>query len=104
MSVTLSGVFIAMSATGDVITFPPGMPRKVVSMTFQGTGLTAGQRIVVRDSGVAGSGNILSDYQVEATTDNADLWNARQSQLARGLAIDAGTVAGTWVLTTTFEP
>lgn len=74
-------------------------PLEVVGMTFQGTGLTAGQRLVVRDSATVGSGNILADYVVMAATDNADLWVGRDKQDVAAIGIDNNTLGGTWVLT-----
>jgi hypothetical protein len=91
MSVTRQGRSITMTATGDAITgiiFPLGL-------TFQGTGLTASQRLLITDT----DGAFIADYMTEAATDNADLMNGRDPVPYQGLKIAAGTLAGTWVLT-----
>jgi hypothetical protein len=91
---------ITFTAVNEGIDFGP-TPRHVVGMTFQGTGLTAGHRLVVRDTATPGSGNILADYLVEAASDNADLFTGHPPQRVSGLAIDNLAVGGTWVLTAT---
>lgn len=70
----------------------------IVGMTFQGSGLTAAQHLVVRDLPTVGGGAKLADYLVEAATDNADLWGAKPPRRVRGLSIDNNTIAGTWTL------
>lgn len=97
MAITPGGQHYTLTAVNESITLPQRM--EVVGMTFQGTGLTAAQRIVVRDSATVGSGGILADYEVEAATDNADFWAGRSSRIISALSIDNNTVAGTWVLT-----
>lgn len=92
-----------MTAVNEGFSFPPYMGRKLIALNLQGTGLTAAQRLVVRDTGTVASGNVLADYVIEAATDNADLWGGRTPQIVAGLSIDNNTVAGTWVLTATFE-
>lgn len=76
-----------------------GEQTEVVGITFQGSGLTAGQRVLVRDHATPGSGSVLADYLTEAAIDNADMWVSRKSQQVQGLSIANNTVAGTWVLT-----
>lgn len=66
----------------------------VGGITFQGTGLTPGQRVLLLDDG----DDIVADYQTEAATDNADLWGGAEPRFYHGLKM-SGTVAGTWVLT-----
>ncbi len=66
----------------------------IVGVTFQGTGLTIGQRLELVDDG----GDPIADYVVGAATDNADLWNGRGPKFYYGLKFPAGAVAGTWVL------
>lgn len=68
---------------------------EIIGMLFQGSGLTAGQRLLVKDL----SGNVLSDYLTEGTADNADLWGGRKPQIVNGINVANTTVAGTWVLT-----
>ncbi len=95
MAVTRQGRSITMTATGDEATgviFPIGL-------NFQGTGLTAGQRLLVTDSG----GSIIADYITEGTSDNADLLNGRKGLGYQGIKIAAGTLTGTWVLTIVVE-
>lgn len=92
-SITITAVNAGVSFGGDL--------REVVAMTFQGATLTAGNRLVVRDTGTVASGNILVDYLVEAATDNADLWGGREAQQVKGLSLDNNTIDGTWVLTVT---
>jgi hypothetical protein len=90
---TRLGRSITMTATGDEYTgivFPLGI-------NFQGTGLTAGQRILMTDS----AGSVIADYITEGTSDNQDLLNGRTTcaQGYQGIKIASGTVAGTWVVT-----
>lgn len=95
MSVTRQGRSFTMTATGDAVTgvlFPIGI-------NFQGTGLTAAQRLLITDT----DGAIIADYITEGTADNADLLNGRQGICCQGLKIAAGTLAGTWVLTVVLE-
>lgn len=103
MAVVPSGRTITMSAVNEGIAFPPLMAKKLIALIFQGSGLTAAHRLVVRDTGTPGSGNVLTDYLIEAAADNADLWGGRAPQNVQGLSIDNNTVGGTWVLTATFE-
>lgn len=90
MAVTRSGASIAMTATGDAST----ARLFIVGLNFQGTGLTAGQRLLIQDTG----GSTIADYIIEGTSDNADLFSGREPQWWDGCQIAAGTLAGTWVL------
>jgi hypothetical protein len=95
MAVTRQGRAFTMTATGDAVTgvlFPIGM-------NFQGTGLTAAQRLLVTDT----DGSVIADYLTEGTADNADLLNGRIGIACQGLKIAAGTLAGSWVLTVVLE-
>lgn len=98
MAIASQGRSLTFTATNEATQELPNL-MEIVGMTFQGTGLTADQRLTVRAGAVIGSGSILADYIIEGTTDNADLWNGRQPQAVRGIAIDNTTVGGTWVLT-----
>jgi hypothetical protein len=98
MATLLQGTSITMTAITDTYSFG-GFMGEIVSMTFRGTGLTADQRLTVRDTATQGSGNILADYGIEGTSDNADLWGGRAPQPVKGLSIDNNTIAGSWVLT-----
>lgn len=91
MAVTRLGNAIEMTATGDAVTGRLFL----VGLNFQGTGLTASQRLKVTQT----SGASVADYITEGTADNADLLNGRPGQWVDGIAIAAGTVGGTWVLT-----
>jgi hypothetical protein len=97
MAITLKGRSITFTAVNEGITLANEL--EIVGMTFQGSGLTAGQRLQVTDSATPGSGNVLADYLIEAATDNADLWTGRLRQQVGALSIANNTVAGTWVLT-----
>lgn len=103
MAVTPLGRTVTMTAVNEGLAFPPYMGRKLIGLSFQGTGLTTPQRLVVRDTGTVAAGNVIADYQIEAVADNADLWGGRMPQIIAGISIDNNTVAGTWVLTATFE-
>ena len=106
MAVTLAAHSVSMTAVADATSFAGGNvgnSRQVVGMSFQGTGLTAGQRVSVRDSGTAGVGSLLADYAVTGTSAYQDLWGGRLPQMVTGVSIDSGTVAGTWVLTVFFR-
>lgn len=66
----------------------------IAGITFQGTGLTAAQQVLLLDSG----DSIVADYLVEGAADNADLWNGRRPKFYTNLKM-TGTVGGTWALT-----
>lgn len=68
---------------------------EINGISFQGTGLTAGQRVLLQDD----DGDTIADYQTEAAIDNADLYGGRKPKFYNGLKLASGTVAGTWVLT-----
>lgn len=97
MAITRAARHLTFTAVNEGIALAPTM--RVVGIAFQGTGLTAGQRVLLTDSATPGAGNVLADYQVSAATDNADLWGGRTPQTVGGLSVATGTVAGTWVLT-----
>lgn len=103
MALTTQGRSYQFTAITDKIAFPPYLGKKLVALSIQGSGLTAGNRLQVRDTGTVGSGNVLADYLIAAATDNADLWGGRSPQIVSGLSIDNNTIDGTWVLTATFE-
>ncbi len=63
-------------------------------LTFQGSGLTVGNRILMLDDG----DDIVADALVTAATQNLDLWNGRKAMNYYGLKM-SGTVDGTWALT-----
>jgi hypothetical protein len=102
MAVAKQGRSITMTAITDTVDFG-GLLFNVVGMSFQGTGLTASQRLLVRDTATIGTGNILCDYITEGTADNGDLWGGRKPQPVKGLSIDNNTIGGTWVLTVSIE-
>jgi hypothetical protein len=91
------GGSIRFTATNDGTTAAADL-MEIRGMTFQGTGLTAAQRIVVTD----GPGNVLSDYVIEAATDNADLWGSKPPKVVDRILVTNTTVDGTWVLTVFF--
>jgi hypothetical protein len=97
MAMLRQGLSITITATNDLVDL--GDLVEIVGLTFQGTGLTAAQRLVLRDGSAVGAGSLLADYVVEAATDNADLWTGREPRIVRYLAVDNTTVDGTWVLT-----
>ena len=90
MAVTRLSNGIEMTATGDAVTGK----LFIVGINFQGTGLTAGQRVKVTTTG----GATIADYIVEAASDNADLIPGRMGMFYDGVAIASGTVGGVWVL------
>ncbi len=98
MAIADQGRSITFTAANEGYDFG-GFLKEIVSVTFQGTGLTVDQRLQIRDSATPGSGSILVDYVIEATTDNADLWNGRTAQVAYGLSISNNTLGGTWAVT-----
>lgn len=93
MAVTRQARSITMTATGDADTGT----YFVREIQFQGSGLTAGQRLRILDT----SGSVIADYLTEAAIDNAQL--LMNKAIFRGLRIEAGTVAGTWVVTFMLE-
>jgi hypothetical protein len=95
-------------AVNEGVAFAPYMGRRLRSMQFQGgvsggSALTAGQRLVIRDTGTPGTGNILVDYLTEGTSDNASFTAEVNGRIVQGLAIDNNTIGGTWVVTAQFE-
>ncbi len=66
----------------------------VGGLTFQGAGLTVGNRILLLDD----QDEVVADALVTAATQNLDLWNGREPMQYHGLKM-SGTVDGTWVLT-----
>lgn len=103
MAITSQGRSYTFTAVNEGVTFPPYFGKKLIALSLQGTGMTAAQRLVVRDTGTVASGNILADWVVEAANSNADLWGGRTPQIVSGLSIDNNTLAGTWTMTATFE-
>jgi hypothetical protein len=97
MAITQSLLSVTFTATNDSVTL--GWARPVVGMTFQGTGLTSGQRLTVRNKATVGAGSILADYITETTAENADLWVGRERQRVYALSMDNTILAGTWALT-----
>ena len=100
MAISRQGRSITFTAVNAGLDFG-GLPKRLMALTFRGTGLTAGQLLIVRDTKTPGAGNILADYAIQAATDDADFWGGRTPQLCDGISIDNNTVAGTWVLTAT---
>ncbi len=88
---------VTITATNDGLAFP--VPVEVVGASFQGTGLTAGQQVTLRDSATVGSGSVLADYAVQASSSSADLWGARPPRMVEGVSLSNTTVGGTWVVT-----
>lgn len=95
MTVAKQGSSITMTAVLDAYT---GIV-SVAAIIFEGSGLTAGQRLTVTDT----DGSVIADHLVSGTTDNTDLLNGRQPQVYQGIKIPATTVGGTWVLTIVLE-
>jgi hypothetical protein len=88
---THGGRSIQMTAANDAYT---GFVH-IVGINFQGTGLTAGHRVRILDTG----GAVLADYIVEAASDNADLWAGRVPAQCQGVRVENNTIGGAWVLT-----
>lgn len=97
MAIARQARAITFSAVNDVIDL--GDLVEIVGMSFQGTGLTASQRVRVFDGSAVAGGNVLVDYLVEGTADNADLWVGRKPQPVRYLNMPNSAIGGTWVLT-----
>lgn len=90
MAVARQGKSLTMTAANDAAT---GV-FAVAGINFQGTGLTAGQRVRLLDT----DGTVIADYLTEGTTDNADLWAGRALAMYQGLRVENNTIAGTWVV------
>jgi len=89
--VTRKGNSMAFSAVTDTYA---GKLVCIAGITFQGTGLTAGQIVNLTDD----AGDPIVNYAIEATIDSADLWNGRPpDKFYMGLKMN-GTVAGSWAL------
>ena len=91
MSVERKGKSITMTADADAFT---GV-LFIAGMTFQGSGMTAGHRLRVTDTG----GSVIADCLMEAATQNFDLWNGREPDFYQGLLVE-DFPGGTCVLTT----
>lgn len=102
MTMTRTGKTVTLTAVNEAIDLAM-LFAKIVGMTLQATGATAGQRLTIRDSATVGEGEILADYVIEAATDNQDLWANKPPRFVRGLSVDNNTVAGTWVVTVFLE-
>lgn len=102
MAITAAGNTIQLTATNAATALWPDL-REIVGMSFEGTGLTTGQELVVRAGATIGSGDVLADYITEGTTDQRDLWNEREPMAVRGIALDNTTIDGTWTLTVMFR-
>lgn len=92
---TRKGNSIVFDAVADVYAAQAAF---VAGVTFQGSGLTPGQNVILTDD----DGSIVVDYLVDDATDNADLWNGRAPMFCYGLKM-SGTVDGTWALTVFLE-
>lgn len=101
MAIARAGKALTFTATNDGLALAVG--ENVVGVSFEGTGLTLGQRVTLRDSATVGGGTPLADYSVEGTSAYVDLWNGRQKRYVEGLSLSNTTAAGTWVLTVSFE-
>lgn len=91
MTVARQGLSFTMTAPDDAYT---GVI-SVLGINFQGTGLTAGHRLLITDT----AGSVIADYIVEGTSDNADLINGRAAQFYQGIKLGPTTPGGTWVVT-----
>lgn len=87
---TRKGKTIVFDATSDTYANQVVCIRDI---TFQGTGLTADDRVLLLDDG----DDPVADYVVPDATANAQLWNGKP-QFVHGLKM-SGTVDGTWALT-----
>lgn len=97
MAIARQANSLTITAVNDSLAF--AVPVEVVGASFQGTGLTAGQRVTLRDSATVGSGSILADYAVQVSSSSADLWGSRPTRMVQAVGIDNNTVGGTWVVT-----
>lgn len=88
---------LTITATNDGVAF--AVPVEVVGASFQGTGLTLGQQITLRDSATVGAGSILADYAMTGTSAAVDLWGARPARMVQGVSLANTTAGGTWVVT-----
>lgn len=98
MTATRKGRSITMTADNDAYTGAAS----INGVSFQGSGLTAGQRLRLTDTG----GSVIVDYLVQPDSnnvDNADLWGGRGPEFYQGLLLEDGPAAGTWVLTVFLE-
>jgi hypothetical protein len=87
MSVTRKGKSIVMTADADAY---PGIVF-ITGLTFQGESLTAGDRVLLHDTG----GGVIADYIIEAALDNADLWAGRtQGEFYTGLLLEEFPASG----------
>lgn len=91
---TRNGNSIVFSAVTDTYA---GKIVSVRDITFQGTGLTTDQVVLLTDD----SADPVAEYAIPAATANAQLWNG-PPKFYMGLKM-SGTVAGTWKLTVFLE-
>ena len=96
MAITRQPASVTITAVNDSLAF--AVPVEVVGASFQGTGLTAGQRVTLRDNATVGSGSILADYAVQASSSSADLWANRPPRMVEAVGVDNNTVGGTWAV------
>lgn len=99
MAASLNQKTITFDGSNQSVDFS-GITRKIIGITLQGSGLTAGHRVVMRNSATVGSGDIIADYLIEAATDNADLWGTKPPLRSnQGVSVDNLTLTGTIVIT-----
>lgn len=91
---TRKGNSIMFDAVADVYA---GQVVWIRDITFQGTGLTTDQHVVLLDD----NDDLIADYVIPAATANGQLWNGPPQQYM-GLKM-SGTVDGTWKLTVFLE-
>jgi hypothetical protein len=89
MAVTRRSRSVQFTASGDAVTDF----LKVAGLYFDGTGLTAGQQVIIRD----GNNDIVATYTVMAANDSSTNLLA-ECQKMRGLNV-TGTIGGTWTVT-----
>jgi hypothetical protein len=94
MAVTRKGSSITMTADADAyagIVFVAGLTLQVASGT-------PGDRLRLTDA----AGDVIADYLVTATTDNADLWGGKEPKCYQNLLVE-DFPTGTAVLTVFLE-
>lgn len=96
MSVTRTPRTIILTAAGDNV----AGPLCVAHIKIVGTGMTAGQRVVLKD-GTTAAGGVRTDHYIQAANEDAELFESQEDGdgwFHHGLYVDTVPAAGTWTI------
>jgi uncharacterized protein YfiM (DUF2279 family) len=97
MAVTRSPRTIILTAAGDTV----AGPLCVAHVKLVGTGMTVGQRVVVKD-GTSAAGGVRTDHYIQGVNEDAELFESQEDGdgwFHHGIYLDTAPLAGTWTVT-----